>query len=145
MSQWWRAVGNTASDLICPRFEPHTSRSKNECVTARPLKYVQWKIEIFLQRFEIVFNQSSNRPAGWTVMRPSLEWKVWVLNLGPVRDVLPASAMTWNCPCQLVTHFAVIQLVLMKDLIWWKKQSIFIFEQEQLTEHEVNVTSLLSR
>ena len=36
MSQRWRAVGNTVSDLISPRFEPRTSRSKDECVTARP-------------------------------------------------------------------------------------------------------------
>ena len=36
MSQRWRAVGNTASDLTGPRFEPQTSRSRDERVTARP-------------------------------------------------------------------------------------------------------------
>ena len=35
MSQWWRAVGNTVSDLTGKRFEPQTSRSRDECVTAR--------------------------------------------------------------------------------------------------------------
>ena len=35
-SQRWRAVGNTVSDLTSPRFEPQTSRSKDEHVTARP-------------------------------------------------------------------------------------------------------------
>ena len=36
MSQQWRAVGNTVSDLTGPRFEPQTSRSRDERVTARP-------------------------------------------------------------------------------------------------------------
>ena len=36
MSQRWRAVGSTVSDLTGPRFEPQTSRSRDECVTARP-------------------------------------------------------------------------------------------------------------
>ena len=27
MLQWWRAIGNTVSDLISQRFEPKTSRS----------------------------------------------------------------------------------------------------------------------
>ena len=36
MSQRWRAVGNTVSDLTGPRFEPLTSRSRDERVTARP-------------------------------------------------------------------------------------------------------------
>ena len=36
MSQRWRAVGNTVSDLTGPRFEPQTSRSREERVTARP-------------------------------------------------------------------------------------------------------------
>ena len=36
LSQRWRAVGNTVSDLIDPKFEPQTSRSKDEPVTARP-------------------------------------------------------------------------------------------------------------
>ena len=35
-SQRWRAVGNTVSDLTGPRFEPQTSRSRDERVTARP-------------------------------------------------------------------------------------------------------------
>ena len=36
MSQRWRAVGNTVSNLTGPRFEPQTSRSRGERVTARP-------------------------------------------------------------------------------------------------------------
>ena len=36
MSQWWRAVDNTVSDLTGPRLEPQTSRSTDERVTARP-------------------------------------------------------------------------------------------------------------
>ena len=33
--QWWRAVGNTVSGLAGPRFEPQTSRSRNDYVTAQ--------------------------------------------------------------------------------------------------------------
>ena len=36
MSQRWRAVDNTVSDLTGPRFEPLTSRSRDKRVTARP-------------------------------------------------------------------------------------------------------------
>ena len=36
MSQRWRAVGNTVSDLTSPRFEPLTSRSRDERATAQP-------------------------------------------------------------------------------------------------------------
>ena len=36
MSQRWRAIGVTASDLTGPRFELHTSLSRDERVTARP-------------------------------------------------------------------------------------------------------------
>ena len=36
ISQQWRAVGNTVSDLTGPRFEPQTSRSRHERVIARP-------------------------------------------------------------------------------------------------------------
>ena len=36
MSQRWRAVGNTVSNLTGSRFEPQTSRSRDERVTARP-------------------------------------------------------------------------------------------------------------
>ena len=32
MLQWWRAVDNAVSDLTDPRFEPETSRSKDERV-----------------------------------------------------------------------------------------------------------------
>ena len=34
--QRWQAVGNTLSDLTGPRFEPQTSRARDERVTARP-------------------------------------------------------------------------------------------------------------
>ena len=33
MSQRWQAVSSTVTDLIGPRFEPQTSRSRNERVT----------------------------------------------------------------------------------------------------------------
>ena len=35
MFQRWRAVGNTVSNLTGPRFEPHTSRFRDERVTTR--------------------------------------------------------------------------------------------------------------
>ena len=35
ISQRWRAVDNTVSDLIGPRFEPQTSSSRDERVTAQ--------------------------------------------------------------------------------------------------------------
>ena len=37
MSQRWRDVGNTVFDLTGPRFEPQTSRSRDERVTARSI------------------------------------------------------------------------------------------------------------
>ena len=36
MSPQWRAVDNSASNLTSPRFEPQTSRSRDERVTTRP-------------------------------------------------------------------------------------------------------------
>ena len=36
MLQRWQAVGKTVSDLTGPRFEPPTSRSRDERITARP-------------------------------------------------------------------------------------------------------------
>ena len=36
MSQRWQAVGNTVFDLIDLSFEPQTSRSRDERVTAQP-------------------------------------------------------------------------------------------------------------
>ena len=36
MSQQWQAVGNTVSKLTGPIFEPQTSCSRDECVTAQP-------------------------------------------------------------------------------------------------------------
>ena len=36
MSQQWRSVGSTVSDLVGPRLEPQTSRSRDEYITARP-------------------------------------------------------------------------------------------------------------
>ena len=35
MWQRWRAGGSSVTDLTGPRFEPHTSRSRDERVTAR--------------------------------------------------------------------------------------------------------------
>ena len=39
MSQRWRAVGNTMSNLTGPRFDPQTSRFRDERVTARPTNF----------------------------------------------------------------------------------------------------------
>ena len=36
MSQRWRSVGNTLCDLTGPRFEPQTSRSRDERLNTRP-------------------------------------------------------------------------------------------------------------
>ena len=36
MSQQWRDVGNTVSDLTSLKFEPQTSRSIDKRITARP-------------------------------------------------------------------------------------------------------------
>ena len=38
MLQRWRADGNTVSELISPRFEPQTFRSRDERVTVRPFE-----------------------------------------------------------------------------------------------------------
>ena len=35
MLQQSQTIGNTVSNLTGPRFEPQTSRSRNECVTAQ--------------------------------------------------------------------------------------------------------------
>ena len=39
MSQRWRAVGNTVSNLTGPRFEPLTSHSREECVIFNSTNY----------------------------------------------------------------------------------------------------------
>ena len=49
MSQRWRAVGNTVSDLTGPRFEPQTSRSRDKRVTARPTGRFHWS---FFNKFD---------------------------------------------------------------------------------------------
>ena len=38
ISQRWQTVGNTVSDLTGPRFEPQTSRSRDERVIACPTR-----------------------------------------------------------------------------------------------------------
>ena len=47
MLQRWRAVGNTVSDLTGPRFEPQTSRLRNERVTARPTGRLSFHLKFF--------------------------------------------------------------------------------------------------
>ena len=37
MSQRWRAVGNSVSNLTCPRFEPQTSLCRDKRVIVRPI------------------------------------------------------------------------------------------------------------
>ena len=51
MLQQRRAVGNTVSDLTGPRFEPQTSCSKDERVTARPNNRLNKYYDIFLEGF----------------------------------------------------------------------------------------------
>ena len=48
MSQRWRAVGNTVFNLTGPRFDPQTSRSRNECVTARPTGRSAFQVQTFV-------------------------------------------------------------------------------------------------
>ena len=49
ISQRWRAVGNTVSHFTDPRFEPRTSRSRDELVTTRPTgRLIQIKSVVFL-------------------------------------------------------------------------------------------------
>ena len=50
VSQRRQAVGNTVSDLTGPRFEPQTSRSRDERVAARPTGRYTAKIEKNIQR-----------------------------------------------------------------------------------------------
>ena len=52
MSQWWRAVDNTVSDLTGPRFEAQTSRSRDERVTARPTGRTVFRVTKEGQQFE---------------------------------------------------------------------------------------------
>ena len=47
MSQWWRAIGNTAFHLIGSRFEPQTSHSRDNRITIRPTgRFLHLKAEI---------------------------------------------------------------------------------------------------
>ena len=52
MLQWWRVVGNTVLDFTGPRFEPQTSRSRDERVSARQKPLIMAKYE-FLQAARI--------------------------------------------------------------------------------------------
>ena len=52
-----QVVGNTVSDLTGPRLEPHISRSRYECFTARPagnltvFKQIKWdRLHIYRQK-----------------------------------------------------------------------------------------------
>ena len=72
MSQWWRAVGNTVSDLTGPRFEPQTSRTRKERVI--PLDHldvakVYFDSFWFLCRFLTVFGLEQGWGAGGTEFR----------------------------------------------------------------------------
>ena len=58
MSQRWRVFGNSVSDLTSQRFEPQTSRSREERVTARLTGRYFWSSNVFKflcykQRFAI--------------------------------------------------------------------------------------------
>ena len=54
MPQKWQAIGNTVSDLTGPRFEPQTSRSRGERVTAQPTGIV---VNNFLLTTGIIFKE----------------------------------------------------------------------------------------
>ena len=54
MLQRWRAVGNTVSDLTGPRFEPQTSGSRDERVTARPTGRSNIKITRILKKHFLI-------------------------------------------------------------------------------------------
>ena len=92
MSKRWRAVGNTAFDLTGPRFEPWTSRSRDERVTARP---------------------TSRQPADRAVMPSSLEREIRGSNLWPPhffeRSYVARQQWRKDGPCQLITRFGVMQ------------------------------------
>ena len=46
MSQRWRSIGNTVFDLTGLRFEPQTSRPRDERVTSRPTRKCKAKSKI---------------------------------------------------------------------------------------------------
>ena len=50
MSQQWRAVGNTVSDLTSLKFERKTSCSRDEHVTTRP---TGWYHETLFQNWQM--------------------------------------------------------------------------------------------
>ena len=96
MLQRWRAVGNTASDLTGLRFEPQTSRSRDERFTARPtLITIIHTIIVSIQLHFIIkpqfikkyrrglFHQSRKTPLGkkqYWFLKPSLTigfFRVW--------------------------------------------------------------------
>ena len=37
MSKWWRTIGDSVPNLTSPRFEPQTSRSRDERITIQPI------------------------------------------------------------------------------------------------------------
>ena len=49
MLQRWQAVGNTVSNLTGPRFEPRTSRFRDERVTDRPRNRFYCRNENYLR------------------------------------------------------------------------------------------------
>ena len=51
MSLRWRAVGNTVSDLTSPRFEPQTSRSRDQRITAWP---TGWYAYIYTHKYRMI-------------------------------------------------------------------------------------------
>ena len=57
MSERWRAVGNAVSDLTGPRFEPQTSRFRDERVTARPTGVAKFYCDaiatVFSRKFDV--------------------------------------------------------------------------------------------
>ena len=110
MSQRWRAISNTVSDLTRPRFEPQTTCFKDERLPPN-LHYSATKLLPDIKnrkcyqtenlniatRTEIIF-VDINRPVGRAVTHSSLKQEVRGSNLGLVKSdtVLPTARHRCN-------------------------------------------------
>ena len=72
MLQRWRAVGNTVSDLTGPRFEPLSSRYRDERVSARPTQTKARPVSYF--------SLMSARTAGYSAVSYNLNCYTFVFS-----------------------------------------------------------------
>ena len=86
MSQWWRAVGNTGSDLTGSRFEHRTSHFKDKSVTARPTGRLH-DIVLYVYQYTLVQRCS---PPGRPWPQRSSPWP-WPRSLKSSKIVLPSA------------------------------------------------------